>query len=99
VTVLLRPFTRKIVASNKTAITTGAIKGAKCFSTWGNSETPCPWCLAPNLWESGKEQHLIVESLGIIWDAYWIPVNKDLYMHYAFDITKQNRKKSKYRCT
>ncbi|MBF8296595.1 MAG: sensor protein, partial [Bacteroidetes bacterium] len=30
-----------------------------------------------------------VEALGIVWDAHWLPVSEDLYMHYAFDITER----------
>jgi PAS domain S-box-containing protein len=34
---------------------------------------------------------LEVEAIGIFWDAYWIPVAEDLYMHFAFDITERKR--------
>ena len=30
---------------------------------------------------------------GVYWDAYWIPVSEDLYLHYAFDITEQQKNK------
>jgi len=88
---LLRPSTREIVASNAAAVKAGAVPGCQCFATWGQRETPCPWCMAPNLWETGIAQHLEVNGLGIIWDAHWIPVSDDLYMHYAFDITEQRQ--------
>ena len=29
--------------------------------------------------------------MGIVWDAYWIMVDENLYMHYAFDITERKR--------
>jgi PAS domain S-box-containing protein len=89
VALLLRPSTREIVASNRAAVKVGAVPGKKCFSTWGQRASPCPWCLAPNLWKTQKAQHLEVEALGIVWDAHWIPISEDLYMHFAFDITER----------
>lgn len=89
VALLLRPSTREIVASNHAARRIGALPGTTCFATWGQRETPCPWCLAPALWETGEPQHLEVEASGIVWDAHWVPIGPDLYMHYAFDITER----------
>ncbi len=91
VALLLRPSTREIVASNKYATQVGAVPGKRCFATWAKRETPCTFCLAPTLWATGKAQHLEVEALGIFWDAHWIPVSEDLYMHYAFDITERKK--------
>jgi two-component system cell cycle sensor histidine kinase/response regulator CckA len=91
VALLLRPHSREIVASNAEAAKVGAVPGAQCFATWGQRSSPCPWCLAPQLWETGEAQHLEVKALGIIFDAHWIPVSPDLYMHYAFDVTEQRR--------
>jgi signal transduction histidine kinase/HAMP domain-containing protein len=91
VALLLRPRTREIVASNAAAVKVGAVPGAFCHSTWGQREDPCPWCLASAVWDTGKEQHLEVEARGILWDAHWIPVSEDLYMHFAFDVTKSKR--------
>jgi len=97
VSLLLRPHTREIVASNEQAVKVGAVPGAQCFTTWGQREDPCPWCLAPKLWETGEAQHLEVEALGIVFDAYWIPISSDLYMHYAFDITDRKRSEDELR--
>jgi PAS domain S-box-containing protein len=91
VALLLRPQTRDIIASNTAAVKVGAIPGTHCFSTWGQRQDPCPWCLAPALWATGEAQHLEVEALGIFWDAYWIPVAEDLYMHFAIDITRRKK--------
>ena len=88
---LLRPQTREIIASNASAVKVGAVPSTRCFSTWGKRQDPCPWCLAPTLWATGEAQHLEVEALGIFWDAYWIPIAKDIYMHFAFDITERKR--------
>jgi PAS domain S-box-containing protein len=91
IALLLKPSTREIVASNQAAVKVGAVPGKQCFATWGKRENPCPWCLAPALWETGEPQHLEVEALETVWDAHWAPVGPDLYMHYAFDITGRKR--------
>jgi len=91
VALLLRPHTREIVASNRAAYEIGSSPGTRCFSTWGKRKEPCPWCLAPVVWEKGEAQHQIVETPETVWDAHWIPVAQDLYMHFAFDITESKR--------
>ena len=91
VALLMRTHTREIVASNKAAIEVGAVPGKTCFETWAKSDSPCSWCLAPELWATGKEQHLQPEAGGRIWDAHWLPISDNLYMHYAFDITEEKR--------
>ncbi len=91
VALLLRPGTREIVFSNAAARAVGAVPGETCFGTWGGQEEACPWCLAPELWGDGKAKDLVVEAGGVIWDAHWIPVDENLYMHYAFDITESRR--------
>ncbi|MGO9620985.1 MAG: PAS domain S-box protein, partial [Desulfobaccales bacterium] len=91
VALLLRPSTQEIVASNQAAIKFGAVPGTQCYATWGERDNPCPWCLAPALWKTGQAQHLEVESMGVVWDAYWAPVEPDLYLLHAFDITDRRR--------
>ena len=56
VVLLLRTTTREVVASNQAGIDVGAVPGSTCFDTWGQNPDPCPWCLAPDLWATGKEQ-------------------------------------------
>jgi PAS domain S-box-containing protein len=90
VVMLLRPD-REIVATNKAGLSAGAVPGMKCHSSWWQRENACPWCLAPKALESMELQRLIVEANEIVWDAYWIPIEKDLYLHYAFDITEQKK--------
>ena len=89
VALLMRPKSREIVALNKMAIEAGAVIGKTCFQTWARSQTPCPWCLAPETWATGQAKHLTVEHGGIWWDAHWLPIAEDLFMHYAFDVTKE----------
>ena len=91
---LLRTSTHEIVASNQSAIKIGAVPGKTCFAIWRQRKTPCEWCLAPDVWATGKTQHLEVEDQGTVWDAYWVPISQDLYMYYAFDITELKKKKN-----
>ncbi len=93
IALLLRYETREIVASNKAAVKIGAVPGTKCFKTWGNSDTPCPWCRAQQLWQNGEPQNQQFWGNDMFWDAYWIPVGEGLYLHYAFDITELKRAK------
>ena len=67
--------------------------GKQCYTAWLQRESPCPWCLAPNLWKSGEAQNAQFWAFGIYYDAYWIPVNGDLYLHYAFDNTEKQKTK------
>ncbi len=91
VAMLLRPHTREIVARNKAGQEVGAEPGKICFESWGQTDAPCPWCLAPEVWETGEARHLQTWGVGRFWDAHWIPVSDDLYLHYAYDITEQKR--------
>ncbi len=91
IALLLRPHSREIVAMNQAARDAGAVVGKTCFSTWPKFDDPCPWCLAPEQWATGEECHVEVEGFGVTWDAHWVPVSEDLFMHYAFDITERKR--------
>jgi len=95
VALLLRPSTRQIVASNKAGMEAGAVPGKTCYQTWAQSDSPCPWCLAPTAWATGQAQHLEPFGGGRFWDAHWIPISEDLYMHYAFDITERKKAEEK----
>jgi PAS domain S-box-containing protein len=95
VALLIKPETREIVHANEHALKVGAVPGKQCFVTWGKSSVPCPWCLAPELWAKGKTQRIDVEVSDTIWDTYWVPITKDLYLHYAFDITERKQAEDK----
>ena len=79
----------RIVASNKAAERAGAVPGRRCYAAWLRKEFPCPWCLAPKLRENGQALSDQFRDGCIYWDAYWIPVGENLYLHYAFDITEE----------
>ncbi len=93
IALLLKNSSREIVAANKAAVAVGAIPGHTCYPTWFKRESPCTWCLAPKLWESGQTQNVQFWHKGIYWDVYWIPVDDDLYLHYAFDNTEKQKVK------
>ncbi len=95
VALLLKPYTREIVAANKAAIKAGATPGKTCYSTWGKRNSPCEWCLAPKLWTTNESQHLEVEDKGTVWDIYWVPIEKEVYLHYVFDVTETRVKEKK----
>ncbi len=97
VALLQNPKTREIISANKRGIEAGAIVGKTCYSTWIKRSKPCPWCLAPKMWETKQNQHSEVEVINRIWDIYWIYIDHNLFLHYAFDITDQRKAEDKIR--
>jgi len=91
VALLLKPSTREIVALNEAGRKAGAYLGKTCYGTWAQRDDPCPWCLAPKVWKTGKPQNLEIDAVGTFWDAHWHPIDEDLYLHYAFDITGKKK--------
>ena len=91
--ILVRYPSREIVAVNKEAGAAGAKPGKLCYETFGKCSEPCPWCLADRVWETRQPQNTRFWAFGLYWDTYWIPVNSDLYLQYAFDITEHEKTK------
>ncbi len=85
--------TRLIIASNKAAATVGARPGYRCYASWLHRSSPCPWCRASNIYSEGDPQNGQFWANGVYWDAFWIPVNENLYLHYLFDITEKQKDK------
>lgn len=56
-----------------------------------DNQIKCDFCLADEAMESGKPERKEVEIEGTIWDTWWVPVDKDIYLHYAMDITDIRR--------
>ena len=52
-----------------------------------DNKIKCDFCLADDAMESGQPTRKEVEIGGTIWDTWWVPVEKDIYLHYAMDIT------------
>jgi signal transduction histidine kinase len=67
---------RKFLAENPTAIPRGG--------------TRCTFCLADTaLDENRPENNPELKAFGRVWDTWWVPIGKDLYLHYAIDMTAQ----------
>lgn len=93
IAMLLTYDTRLIIASNKAAAAVGAIPGLRCYESWLQRQSPCPWCLAPQIWQKGELKNGQFWAHGVCWDAFWIPVEENLYLHYLFDITEKQKDK------
>jgi len=49
----------------------------------------CSFCLAENCFEEFSEQrNPEIHEFGLIWDVYWLKVSKDIFLHYAVDVTE-----------
>jgi len=97
IAMLLTYNTRLIVASNKAAAAVGAIPGHRCYTGWMQRESPCPWCLAPKSGTESQAQNGQFWAHGRYWDAFWIPVDEEFYLHYLFDITEKQKDKEALR--
>jgi PAS domain S-box-containing protein len=82
---------REIVAFNDIAKKIGAIEGKKCFETMTPFSSPCNWCKADNAFNDNEFKNSQFWGLDIYWDSYWIPLEEDLYLHFAFDITESKK--------
>ncbi|MBW2429924.1 MAG: sigma 54-interacting transcriptional regulator, partial [Deltaproteobacteria bacterium] len=52
----------------------------------------CEFCRADQALESGKPLSIrALEASDRFWDAFWIPVDADIYLHYAIDVTEQRK--------
>ena len=60
--------------------------------------TQCRFCRADQALESGEPLSIRAhEAFGRLWDAFWIPVDADTYLHYAIDVTEQRKIEQKTR--
>jgi PAS domain S-box-containing protein len=52
----------------------------------------CEFCRADQALENGEPLSIeALEAGGRLWDAFWIPVDADTYLHYAIDVTEQRK--------
>lgn len=51
--------------------------------------TRCYFCEAEEALSSQETANVKVEVGGTLWDTYWVPLNEELYLHYAIDITEK----------
>lgn len=86
---------REIVALNDFAKNIGAVKGKRCFETMAPFNSPCKWCKADAMLKDGEFKNSQFWGLDSYWDSYWIPLEDDLYLHFAFDITESRKVEEK----
>ncbi len=56
-----------------------------------DNKIKCDFCLADEAMESGQHERKEVEINGTILDTWWVPVDENIYLHYAIDITDIRR--------
>lgn len=67
----------------------------KCVPDCG---TKCTFCLADETFSNKKTQNSpSIEAFGRIWDIYWIPIDDEVYLHFAIDITERKQMEKKLR--
>ncbi|MEN6386248.1 MAG: ATP-binding protein [Phycisphaerales bacterium] len=86
---ILKKETREIVYSN--IIGRKSSSGEKCFELCANRNEPCPFCLAPQVWKDNQSRQIEIEYEGKWYEARWMPLTDDLYVHYISDITERKR--------
>ena len=86
---ILKKGTREIVACNQAAKDAGGSPGKTCYQTCAQRDDPCPFCLAPELWNTNEPKQLEVEHMGRYYEGIWVPLSEELYVHYIFDITER----------
>ncbi|MBI5904409.1 MAG: response regulator [Deltaproteobacteria bacterium] len=91
VALVLRKKTREIVACNEMAKRYGAVVGRVCYDVLAVPGTPCPFCLAPEVWETSGSRQVEAGYMGKHWLGIWVPFSDDLYVHYIFEITDRKR--------
>jgi|GEM_PF-1909899 len=89
IALILKKQTREIVACNAIAREYGAVVGKTCHDTLAVPGTPCPFCLAPEVWKVGESRQVETEYMGKFWHWIWVPFSEDLYIHYIFEITER----------
>jgi PAS domain S-box-containing protein len=58
----------------------------------------CEFCRADQALKSGEPVSIRAhKAFGRLWDAFWIPVDADTYLHYAIDVTEQRKIEQKIR--
>ena len=62
------------------------------------SVTHCTFCLADKTFETNEFQNSPeIQMFGRTWDTYWIPVDDEIYLHFAIDVTERKQMEQKLR--
>jgi len=63
-----------------------------------SADVKCKFCKADQAFETKKPVSTFdLEASGRFWDAHWIPVDDDTYLHYAVDVTERKKIEQKIR--
>ncbi len=96
---------RKVLAANQIARKMGALVGELCWKTFRfdshseyrqKVEGECAFCRENDMFQ--QEKAINIPELtkdGRVWDIWWIPIDQNVFLHYAIDIT--DRKKAEYK--
>ena len=58
--------------------------------------TKCTFCLSDEAFEKNKPTcRPEIEAFGGLWEAWWVPIESNLYFHYAINISEIKRAKNK----
>jgi PAS domain S-box-containing protein len=64
------------------------------------SGAQCGHCLADRALAEGRPlNHPDLEMFGRTWDTWWVPLNDELYLHYAVDVTARKKMERALRMT
>ncbi len=94
-----------VLAANQTARKMGARVGEICWKTFrfdAHSDDPqkgkrkCTFCRKKDMFQQNTAINIPELTIdGRIWDIWWIPIDSDVFLHYAIDIT--DRKKAEHK--
>ncbi|MGC8778745.1 MAG: diguanylate cyclase, partial [Candidatus Caldatribacteriaceae bacterium] len=57
----------------------------------------CVFCRADEALERQEPVRTEIEWQGKFWDVFWVPLGKDLYLHYAHDVTPYSKMAREFR--
>lgn len=97
IAMILKKGTREIIYSNKVGRDAGAVPGKLCHQIYMGNEEPCPFCLAPEVWENNTIRQLEFEYGGKWYEGRWATLDDDLYVHYIFDFTERKQAEQEIR--
>ncbi|MFZ7125622.1 MAG: response regulator [Desulfobacterales bacterium] len=91
---------RSVLSANRLSQEMGAQVGEYCWRSYrlgaatskrfGHGE--CPFCRAGEAFRLGKAIHAPEMAVnGRIWDTWWIPIDSEVCLNYAIDITERKR--------
>jgi signal transduction histidine kinase len=86
-----------VMGSNKRASDLGIVPGTVCYEAWNANNKPCSQCRTSEILHSECIQRKEIEVEGTCWETYWTPINSDLHLHYAFDITDRKQSEKEFK--